>query len=161
MREAFLFSLCVMLSGCASPPLNSEDAKTIFPFTDRPSKRLTLQHDIQIVEGNVYHFLQDGSRLTHHFAPVATILNSNTYVISVSARLDVSDFMSVDFDTEVDVLTMIAAAETYCEQAGYVRVGKGINIWVGDATSALVEFCIPEGIDLPPSYKAGDRVPRN
>ena len=119
-----------------------------------------MQHDIQIIDGTVFHFLNDGSKLTHHFSPVATIIDSNTYVISVSSVLDVADFMSIGFDAESDVRSMIAAAETYCEQTGYVRVGSGVSIWVGEKSSALVEFCVPNGVQLPPGYKTGDRVPR-
>lgn len=160
MRNLNLSQFLLLLGSCAAPLLADGSAGTFFPFADRPTESVTLRHDIQIVDGTVFHFRRDGSRATYHYLPVATILDRNTYVISVSSRLDIADFMSVNFDAEADVLAMITAAETYCDKTGYKRVGTGISIWIGDATSALVEFCVSEGVELPPGYKAGDRVPR-
>ena len=91
---------------------------------------------------------------------MASVFDRNTYVISVSAVLDVADFMSVGFDAEGEVQAVIAAAEAYCEQTGYIRIYNGASIWIGEKSSALVEFCVPKGVELPPGYKAGDRVPR-
>ncbi|MES0824944.1 hypothetical protein [Ruegeria sp. SCP11] len=160
MREAISISLLLLLLGCASPSSENEVAGAFFPFAGRPTEQVKLQHDIQIVKGSVFHFEQDGSRVIHHFAPVATTLDRNTYVVSVSSVLDIADFMSGDFDAESDVRAVIAAAQAYCEQTSYIRQGSDAIIWVGEKSSSLVEFCIPKGIELPPFYKAGDRVPR-
>ena len=161
MREVLLILVLLLSVGCTSPSISTEQARVLFPFADRPTEEVTFQHDIQVVVGSVFHFQQDGSRTIYHLLPVSTIVDSNTYVISVSSRLNITDFMSTSFDAEEDVLAIMNAAETYCDQTGYRRVDKGISIWVGNTKSALVEFCVPEGIQLPPSYKAGDRVPRN
>lgn len=160
MRAATIISLLSILAGCASPSSDLAIAETFFPFADRPTEEIMLQHNIQIVNGEVFHFLEDGSRAIHHFSPVATITDRNTYVISVSSVLDVADFMSGGFDAEDDVNAVIGAAVTYCKQTGYVRVDKGVNIWIGAKSSALVEFCVPDGVQLPPYYNVGDRVPR-
>ncbi|WP_271947912.1 hypothetical protein [Ruegeria faecimaris] len=160
MREAISISLLLLLLGCASPSSENEVVEAFFPFADRPTEQVTLQHDVQIVKGSVFHFEQDGSRVIYHFAPVATTLDRNTYVVSVSSVLDIADFMSGDFDAESDVRAVIAAAQAYCEQTGYIRQGSDAIIWVGENSSSLVEFCIPKGIELPSFYKAGDRVPR-
>ena len=160
MRQATLFSLLLILSGCVAPQSDTAIAKAFFPFADRPTEEVILRHDIQTVKGEVYFFKQDGSRVIHHFTPVGAILDRNTYVISASPALDIADFMSVSFDAENDVQAVIAAAETYCKETGYSRVDSGAIIWIEGNSSALVEFCIPNGVQLPPLYSSGDRVPR-
>ncbi len=159
LRDIFLL-LVLILSGCAAQSSDTVKQATFFPFADRPTEKVNLQHEIQIVQGTVFHFEQDGSRVIHHFVPAASTLDRNTYVVSVSPVLDVMDFMKVSFDAESDVRGVIASAESYCRQTGYRRVGNGVSIMVGDKSSSLVEFCVPSDIELPPFYKAGDRVPR-
>ena len=160
LRVGIACSLLSILMGCSFPPANKIAVGKFFPFSDRPTEQITMQHDVQVVAGTVFHFLDNGSRAVHHFSPIATIMDSNTYVISIPSALDIADFMSTGFDAETDVEAVIAAAETYCESTGYFRVGRGASIWIGENSSALVEFCVPEGVQLPPSYKAGERVPR-
>lgn len=161
VRVIAAFSMLLSFAACVHP---SEEeiavARTFFPFADRPNEKVVLQHDVQIIEGTVYHLMEDGSPLTFHLIPVATILESNTYVISVSSVLGFADSMSLSFDAEADVQAVIAAAKTYCKQTGYDRVNEGVSIWIGKNSSALVEFCIPDSVQLPPFAKVGDRAPR-
>jgi hypothetical protein len=160
MRELTLIVASLSLVGCNSPKNNSEIMNSFFPFADRPNEKIVLQHEVQVVKGEIFHFQQDGSRVMHQGLPVATIIDRNTFVISVSSVLDVNDFFNVSFDAEDDVKAIILAAEIYCEQTGYSRVGDGATIWVGENKTALVEFCVPNNVQLPASYVSGDRIPR-
>ena len=121
---------------------------------------MTFRHEEKLIQGTVFHFNSDGTRVSHHYLPAGTIVDRSTYVITLSSALDVDDFLKVTFDAESDVEHVIAAATTYCATTGYEVVGGGVDIWLGENMSALVEFCVPPGVSLPPWSSSGDRIPR-
>ncbi|WP_152615742.1 hypothetical protein [Leisingera sp. ANG-M1] len=143
----------LLVSGCSGQPLHKPLPQTYEPFDDRPDLQLTFQHKIAVVKGTVRHFNEDGSQATHHFVPVETVTDRNTYVLSVTPA-------QLDIEAVSDVLALARAAEQYCEDAGLVAVSAGLNLFAAGEETLLVEKCVPQPVILPPWYKSGDRVPR-
>lgn len=152
-RTLKLVGCVLLMTGCSGQSAQKMQSETYAPFDDRPEFELTLQHDIAVVKGTVRHFNGDGSPVFHHFLPVATQVDRNTYLIAV-------DPSQVSLGTAQDVAGLARTAERFCQDTGYNLVSKGLSVFSDSDRMLLVEKCVPADVTLPPAYKVGDRAPR-
>lgn len=155
MRRQILFSFLIAASGCTASLNKSDTAGSLNSFADSPTKTVAMTHNIRHVTGEVQHFQSDGTRVTLHGLPLAMKVDRSTYAISILPKFDTAGDISAE-----DLRALVGAAETFCNQTGYVRVDDSIFLQNGKDSLLLIEFCVPAGVKLPPFYKAGDRVPR-
>lgn len=159
MRILTLFSL-LFVASCGFDRSGQSQAYEVAPFIDRPDLLVSFRHEVAIVKGDVWFFNDDGTPVLYHYVPVGVVADSNTYIVSIDYRpfSEMLDFL--DESTGNDIKALIRAAERFCTSTGYVRKEDGAGIWVNAGGAALVEFCIPPNVELPPAYTLGDRVPR-
>ena len=125
-------------------------------FAERPDDTFVFQHKTEIVEGVVWMFGDDG-RPVIYGGPVGLKTNSFTHVVEVKPRVFVLPNTQSVLDTEAsDVLELIKAANLYCDQTGYRRIGTGADIHSTEDSILLVHHCVPAGTEIYADGKVGD-----
>lgn len=139
MRWLLLF--CLMAFAGCTPPV---DVAVVDGFS--------ISHSVRVVKGHVASYLENGKPLTHHYAPIVLIRDTNTYTLTAYRA-------GFDVDDSSQVKQLIAAAITYCNDIGFVSTDRGIAIMPEDGALVIPDFCVPPNA-YPRLGKAGDRVPR-
>jgi hypothetical protein len=148
-----------LLSACEITPPTSQ----FTPFADHPEDVYFFRHDTVVVRGVIWLFEEDGDPVIHG-GPVGIIQNSYTYVVEVTPKVFDFPRLGDDSVTGVDpirVAELIAAANAFCEETGYSRLGTGANIHTTEDSNLLVLHCAPDDFEYTRGALAGDDIQRN
>lgn len=151
--------LIVSLSGSACTPVSQRSS--IAPFSEAPDEIYTFRHRLTVVKGAVWLFEPNGEAVMHG-GLVGIETHSNTYVIEVTPKVfDLPDSGSILRTTPSAVVELRDAANRFCAETGYTRLGSGISIHSTNSSNLLVTHCLPPDVEIPRDAKAGDDVQRN